>query len=454
MSVRLIVDSPADEASERGSARERAVLLTAGTSIVGKVIAGASTLISVRLALSYLGAERYGVWATINSTLAVMTFSDLGISNGILNRLAASSASNDVAAQRRYVSSAVVALGLAALVLAAVCSAVAAFVDWGSTLNVVGAVARQEAGPAVFAGLLCYLLLGPINIVQRIPLAYQEGHRANIWQASGSVLAVALLWVAIRMQAGLPGLLASFWASSAVASAAAWFVEVWHRRPSIRPSLSSVSRLAMGELLGPGLLFLVIQVSIAFMFASDNIVIARVLGASVVPEYAVPARLFQLVSVLAGFFFLPLWPAYAEAAARNDGAWVGRTVRRSTALSALVSIAMCGGLVVLGRTILSLWVDDAVTTRATYLAYMGLATVFQVLASCLSVLLYATNRIRAVAALSVLTAAVTLGLKVLMTQHYGIAGLLIAVCVGAGPLYLLPVALLTRLEMKRIDGSH
>ena len=68
--------------------RFRRVGLTTASSIAARGISFATSLITVPLTLHYLGAERYGLWATLSSIIALASFADLGLVNGLLNALA------------------------------------------------------------------------------------------------------------------------------------------------------------------------------------------------------------------------------------------------------------------------------------------------------------------------------------------------------------------------------
>ena len=58
------------------------LFLKGGTILVG--------LLLVPLTLNYVDAERYGIWLTLSSMVAWMSFFDIGINNGLKNRLAES----------------------------------------------------------------------------------------------------------------------------------------------------------------------------------------------------------------------------------------------------------------------------------------------------------------------------------------------------------------------------
>ena len=72
-------------------------------------------------------------------------------------------------------------------------------------------------------------------------------------------------------------------------------------------------------------MFLVLQLGVSIFYGSDNIIITHLLGPDAVAGYAVPERMFSLISTLLAMALMPLWPAYAEAAARGDHSWVRRT---------------------------------------------------------------------------------------------------------------------------------
>ncbi|WP_198162214.1 lipopolysaccharide biosynthesis protein, partial [Methylosinus sp. R-45379] len=101
--------------------------------------------------------------------------------------------------------------------------------------------------------------------------------------------------------------------------------------------------------------FLGIQIVVAINVASDNLIISKMLGPEAVTAFSVPERMFGLVPMLIHLALQPLWPAYAEARARQDDAWVKNTLRRAFVNSLVVSSACCSGLVLLGQWIVEHW---------------------------------------------------------------------------------------------------
>ena len=81
---------------------------------------------------------------------------------------------------------------------------------------------------------------------------------------------------------------------------------------------ASVASAPARKILKIGMLFFVLQLATAVGYESDNIVIAQLLGAEQVSQYAIPLKLFMFVPLLVGFGYSALWPAYGEAIARGE----------------------------------------------------------------------------------------------------------------------------------------
>ena len=92
-------------AGGRSKERYRRIAVTAISAVGAKGIGIVTVLISVPLTVEYLGAERFGLWMTISSISALLSFSDFGMGGGLLNAIAqADGAGNRVTAQKAFSS--------------------------------------------------------------------------------------------------------------------------------------------------------------------------------------------------------------------------------------------------------------------------------------------------------------------------------------------------------------
>ena len=193
-------------------------LLTTVASALAKSTNLIALTVTMPLTISYLGSERFGLLSTIIAGIAVLSFTDLGVGNGLLNLISMAYARNDIGIARRAVSSASLVLSvLAAIVFLAGYSAIR-FVPWPQILHLRSPVAVAECRPALLT-LLALLCIGmPAATAQRVQMGYQEGFVANVWQAAAGLFSLIGIPVAVYMKAGLPWFIAATFGSQMAAS--------------------------------------------------------------------------------------------------------------------------------------------------------------------------------------------------------------------------------------------
>ena len=107
--------------------------------IASGFIKGADTLVYlllVPLTLGYLNAYEYGIWLTLNSILSWINSFDIGLGNGLRNKLAIAMAENDKDKGRSYVSTTFFMLIIIMIVIFAIASILICITDWYGLLNV------------------------------------------------------------------------------------------------------------------------------------------------------------------------------------------------------------------------------------------------------------------------------------------------------------------------------
>ena len=428
-------------AQGRSDERHRLIILSSLTSVAAKIISGATALITVPLTLHYLGSERYGMWMTMSSFLVMLSFADLGIGNGLLNQVAAAYGRDDPQEIRKYVSSGFFVLTIIAATILVLFAVVYYYVPWFEIFNVKSDLARQEAGPA-FAIIIASIALSvPASIVQT---GMQLGFMANLWQCGASVLGLIGIVVAIYLEAGLPWLVLAFVGaplSIAVINSIFFFGKL---RPDIAPALMAVSRDAMTRVVHTGALFLGLQIAGSVILASNNIFIAQVLGAEAVTQYAVPERLFNLITLITAMILAPLWPAYGEANARGDQAWVKRTLKRSLFTGVGFAALIASILLVTAPSIIRLWVGDAVMPSFILLLGLALWKVIEVGGNAVAMFQNGYNLVRFQLVTATLVAISVVPLKIALLQVVGVSGAIWATIISYTICSVLPTFVVVR----------
>lgn len=406
----------------RGTERNRRALLTGGVSTLARAVQVGTSLITIPLTLKYLGNERFGLWMTISSVMAMASFADFGVGNGVLNTVAKAFGKDDIEGIRKAVSSGFALLSSIAVLLLMFFFSIFQFVNWGNFLGARSPLARSEAGPALAVFATCFALNISMDVVQRVQLGLQQGYRYSSWQLCGSTIGLMGVLCGIWFRVSLPVLVVAI-AGAPVFSTTLNAIHFFgFLRPDLRPSLRLVSRDSVSQIARLGGLFFVLQVVAGAAFSADNFILARMLGAASVPEYAIPQRMFALVTMMSSMLVAPLWPAYGEAISRGHIAWVRRTLRRSLLLVLGAAAASACFLLLFSRQILHLWVGNRV--HPPFFLLLGLA-IWTVIACCgdaLAMFLNGGEVIRLQVIIASIFGVACLAAKVLFVHRFGVGG--------------------------------
>ena len=414
-----------------------------------RLLSAALTLISLPLAVRYLGAERYGVWATIASTVVWINLLDLGIANILTNHISRAFALDDKPSAARYFTNALVLTAGVSVIAGIAFAAVFARINWAALFSVSGTVNARELNATVAVAAALMLLGLPCNLAGKVLAGYQELHRNNFATCAGAVAGVAGLALGILLRVSMPVLFVMSAGCLAFASLATLLVTVLWAKPWLRPRASIIDCSAIKELLDSGLSFFLIQVAGVIVFSSDNLVVSHYLGAAEVTPYSVTWRLVGLAALLQSLIFPALWPAYAEAYARCDYGWIRRTFALTMKGTVALNLAAVILLTLFGRAVIRIWAGPAAVPTTQLLLAMGVWTLISGFMSVESCLLAALNRTREQAVLSIAAAIVNIVLSIVLVRHVGAVGVIGGTILSYVLVLVVPQSMIVRSLFKR-----
>jgi O-antigen/teichoic acid export membrane protein len=452
--LRFVRLSPYDTSTPEGRAQERyrRAALTALVSYGARGVTLVTTLVSVPLTLSYLGLERYGMWMTISSIIAMLSFTDFGIGNGLLNSIAETNGRGDTDQAAGFVSSALAILACIALGVGLLFAVAYPFTPWPRVFNVTSSTAMSEAGLATAAFAACFLLNMPLSVSQQVRIGYQEGYVNALFVGAGNLLGLALVLVAIAARAPLPALVLAM-AGAPLLTSVLNAALLARSRPHLVPRRTLISRRSSSALLRTGMLFFVLQMAVAVGYTSNVIVAAQVIGPTAVAEYTVATKLFLIPTTLITLALMPLWPAYREAITRGDSRWARLTFRRSLQLVFAIGIPSSVVLVVLSDPLIRLWVGNAVQPSFLLIAGVGTWTVISGVANAFAMLLNGAQVIRFQVIIASIMAVSNIVLSILLTQRIGVAGVVWGSVIALSVLELIPLAFYLPRLFARLENS-
>jgi O-antigen/teichoic acid export membrane protein len=419
---------PFDTTTEAGRSRERfrRAAMTTMSSGISRAVTMLAGLVTVPLTFRYLGPERYGLWMVMVSMIGAMGFADLGIGNGLVNTIAEAHGKDDHSLAREYVSSAFVMLSAITVLLAIAAVIAYPFLPWMRLFNVKSAAVAAEGSRAIIVLYAWFAISIPLGVVGHVQWGLQRGFVSQMVTTVGGLAGLVMILVVIALHGSLVWLVfGSTIGSICSMSANTWVL--FRSDPWLLPSWRAFRLSAAKKILSLGLLFFVLQCAMVVAYTSDNIVIAQVMGAAAVAAYAVPQKLFGPVSQVFSMAINPLWPAYGEAIARGDVAWVKRTFRGSLKLALGITVPSCTLLALAGPWILRVFFGKTLHTPMSLLVVLAVWAVVSAVSVAVSIMLNAASALKGQAIVATIASLSNLAASIALTRRYGVMG----VCLGS-----------------------
>jgi O-antigen/teichoic acid export membrane protein len=389
-----------------------------------RLLTSGLTLVSLPLAVRYLGAERYGVWATITTTAVWINLLDLGIANTLTNSISRAYALGDKAAAARHFTNALALTSAIAAGVGLVLAFVFPRISWVGLFNVSANVSASEVENMAAAAAGFMLLSLPCSLASKLLAGYQELHRSNYVTCAGAVASVCGLALGIALHVSMPVLFVMSAGCLTFANLGTLMAVVGWQKPWLFPRVSLLDRSSVKDLLDSGWPFFLIQVAAVIVFSSDNLIVSHYLGASEVTPYSVTWRVVGLAAVLQSLIFPALWPAYAEAYAKREYGWIRLTFLITMKGTVALNVSCVTVLMLFGRSLIRMWAGPAAVPSTYLLLAMGIWAIVNGFMSVESCLLAALNRTREQAVLSMLAAAVNVALSLALVRHVGALGVI------------------------------
>ncbi len=358
----------------------------------------------------------------ISSLMAFLSFSDLGLSNGLISAISKAEGEHNRLFARRAISSVVIYITGISMVLLAGFFLSTLFVHWDSVLGLGSLADHHEIRLAIAIFVTIFALGLPINLSQHVQSSLQQGYISNLWMALGSMLSLILVYTAAHRHVPIYVLVAIVAGVPVCLQLCNGLFLFGRQRPDLRPSLSHFERSVANTMLRSGLLFLGLGIAGALAYDSQNLVIAHVLGPGSVGTYAVVQRLYSTIPMVIAFVTQPLWPAFGEAIARREWPWVYRALRRGVLLNAAIAVLPALLLSFFSRPIIAHWTHGSIIAPRSLVIGFSLWAIISAVSSPISMLLNAAQVLAFQVITSILFGLLTVVGALLILPRVGISG--------------------------------
>lgn len=401
------------------------------------------SLILVPMTLSYLNPYEYGIWLTLSSTLAWIYTFDIGLGNGLRNKLTEALALNDLKLARIYVSTSFFSLLILVTAIYLLFILVQSWLNWELILNV-NAQKVQNLSYIVVIVFTFFCASFVLRLIGNIYMAYQQPAINDLLSLIVNIVSLILIYLCtVFTEGSLEKVAIIYSAAPVLIFLLAYPVTFWKLK-EIRPSVHWVRFSYIKELMSLGIQFFIIQMAGLVLFTTSNLIISRMFGPESVTPYNIAFKYFSLVNTGFAIIIKPIWSAITEAYANKDLIWIRKVMKK------LVWIWLGGVLLTLIMVLMSpyvykVWVGEGIRIPFVLSVFCSFYVSITNWCNIFTYFVNGVGKVRLQLYSSIISGVFFLPLAFFFGSVLGVAGILLALCVC-----LLPSAVWTPIQYWKI----
>jgi O-antigen/teichoic acid export membrane protein len=418
-------------------------------SLGGRVLSAVGTIVTIPLVLNHLGPERYGLWVTLSVIFVYLRLADGGATIGLISLVALADGAHDQSRVRALFSSAfavtaIVAVGLTGLACAT------PLLDWQRLLKFSTPQLVTEATAACAIIVLSLAVGYPAGVVRQGRLGLQQGAAANAWDLAGTVLMFAGQLVVVYFKLGLVALAAVTALMPVAMNVVSSVLFLATTGKAYRPRPALVNSATIRALMTSGSMFMALMLTQALSVQIDTVLIARLLGVEAVSDYSVVQKLLTQPQFITTMLLTAQFPAYSEALARGDHAWIVEHFRTTLLGAVALAAGACAVLGLLAGPLLALWIGSAIQTGPLLLWSMAVYGTVATIANVFTYTFFALGLYRRVILAHAAMIAINIPASIVLIPRVGSAGACIATTIGYVAALIIPSLLGLRGVLARL----
>ncbi len=413
---------------------DKRTIIAQKNSILMLFLRGVNILISflyVPLLINTLSSYRYGIWLTITSIVAWMSLLDIGLGNGLRNRLTESIANNDKNESKYLISTAYASISLLSVFFMFLYFTITIHFDWSLILNVPVAM-RQEVTMLVNLVFVLFFVQFCFSIINSVLMAFQKPAYSSLIMTLGQILSFGLVafFVLVLRESKLfnLGLIISL---SPLIILLFFTIYIFsYKYKEFAPGFAYIKFRYVKRILDLGLKFFILQIITIILFQTSNIIIAQNVGQVGVTEYNIAYKYIGFIYMVFTIIVTPYWSASTDAYTRGDFDWIRKSVKKLNSIWFLLAgIGICQ--LIFSKLVYELWLGK--TVSANYIT-LSIALIYFLLLSRYIIYAYILNgmgKIYIQIIITTIVAIVYIPCTIYMAKYYGINGVYFSLAITA-----------------------
>lgn len=386
----------------------------------------------VPLLLHALETDAYAIWLTLTSIVSWIVMFDIGIGNGLRNKLSEAIARQEYDDAKSYVSTAYISIVIIGLFIIILFIGSIKLLNWTSIINATNFSKNTIDILVLIVGIsfIFHFILGLIN---SILLALKLPAISSAIGCIGQVISylIVVLLVTILHKHNIIILCSVISLTPVLTLIIANCVLFKGRYSYIRPSISYFDKKKLKSIFTLGLNFFWLQIITIVLFQLNNLIITHTVGNTAVVQYNICYKYLYTIVTIYTLICTPFWSATTYEFTIGNMKWIDSINKKLIAIALFLSVI---GIImtITSSTIYRIWLGNdrphiLMSTNILMLIYC----IFMMLYSANGYLINGIGKLKLQTIITTILAVIYLPAAIIGGKYWGLNGVVLALTINA-----------------------
>lgn len=385
------------------------------------------SLLYVPLLLNTLNSVTYGIWLTLTSLISWISLFDVGLGHGLRNKLSEALAKKDYNLGKELISTAYVVITFFVIVMISLYFSLSSYLNWNTILNTDG-IEDTLLTQLVAILVIAFGVQMIMSLVNSILFSLQFPAISSLVSMIGQLLSYILVLILVKIYKidSLLILGGSIALIPPIILILTTFVLFGLKCKNLKPSVDKFRFNKVREITSLGMKFFILQISVIFIYQTNNLIISRILGPEYVSEYNIAYKYFYLIYTIFSIIITPVWSATTEAYIKKDYNWIRNRIKKTENIFT-INLLILTLMIFVSQNVYGVWLGENAIfiSRETDIA-IGISAIGQMYYGIYGYVINGIGKINLLTSINFILALIYIPLCVVAAKHYGILGVCLA----------------------------
>lgn len=386
------------------------------------------SFISIPIMLKYLDKDNYGLWILILSITSWIYTFDVGIGNGLKNRLAESLAKNTEKEAKEYIATSYFFVTIISAIFFLIIYSVLENINFSKLLNI-NYLSNGELNKILIINIGFVCLNFVFSLCNNIFLGSQKSYLSSLNSVISQILNFVFLLGLFYLEENSIILLSLSYGFGIFLSHLSLTIYYFSKNSNLVFGIRDINTKITKNIFGIGLKIFLVQIAGLIIFSTDNFIITKYTGIENVATYNIVNKLFGIPLLMMSLITGPIWPAVTKAFHEGNKEWINNTLKRLKKIFLLIALILLGMLFI-AKPFIKLWTLDKIEPSFLLIAVCSLATLLTSFSSVYSTIIFGINVSWGIVILSLSQAVINIVVSLVAILYFdlGVVGVVLGTC--------------------------